>query len=78
MSNKKLRVGGMTVQANETYSGKVVLQLLETSFENGRRQGELRCCEEFARGYNAGVNEGKERASEQLKNLKEALRDILG
>ena len=75
--SKKLRVGGMTIDATQTYSGGIVLRLLETSFENGRRQGKADCDKEFYRGYEAGYTAGKEAVDRTLKKLQEALREVL-
>ena len=78
MTSKKLRVGGVTVQANETYSGAVVLRLLEVSFTNGKRQGEESSKEAFNRGYAEGFEAGSRNACETLQKLKEVLHEVLG
>lgn len=77
MSSKKLRVGGMTVQANETYSGAVVLRLLEVSFTNGKRQGEESSQEAFNKGYAKGFETGRRNACETLQKLREVLKEVL-
>ena len=74
---KKIRVGGITVEATQTYSGSVVLQLLKTSFENGCRHGSDDMGKEFRRGYDAGFVAGKEEAGRTLTKLREALREVL-
>ena len=75
---KKVRVGGITVEAAQTYSGAVVLQLLKTSFENGCRHGSADMDKEFHRGYDAGFVAGKEEAGRTLVKLREALQEVLG
>ena len=75
--NKKLRVDGMTVDATQTYSGKVVLRLLEVSFENGRRSVMDDCGKEFSRGYAVGYADGKEAGLGTAKKLRDALREVL-
>ena len=75
--SKKLRVGGMTIDSTKTYSGAVVLKLLETSFENGRRQGKADSNKEFLRGYEAGYANGKESTGKTLEKLREALYGVL-
>ena len=74
---KKIRVCGITVEATQTYSGAVVLQLLETSFKNGFIRGATDMNKEFHRGYDAGFVAGKEEASKTLEKLREALREVL-
>ena len=75
--SKKLRVGGMTVDATKTYSGDVVLELIEASFENGCRRGTVDSEKEFQRGYEIGYADGKEAVGRTLKKLREALNDVL-
>lgn len=74
---KKIRVGGITVEETQTYSGAVVLRLLKTSFENGRQHGLGDMDKEFHRGYDAGFVDGKEEAGRTLAKLREALREVL-
>ena len=74
---KKVRVGGIAVEATQTYSGAVVLQLIKTSFENGCRRGSVDMDKEFRRGYDAGFVAGKEEAGRTLAKLREALREVL-
>ena len=76
MKNKKMRIGGVTVESTKTYSGDLVLQLIEISFENGRRRGVNDSEKEFCRGYEAGLIAGEEESGETLKKLREALRDV--
>lgn len=71
---KKIRVGGITVEATQTYSGAEVLRLIKTSFENGCRHGST---DEYRRGYDAGFVDGKEEAGRTLTKLREALREVL-
>jgi hypothetical protein len=77
VSSKKLRIGGVTVQANETYSGATVLHLVEVSFTNGKRQGEGSSQEAFNRGYAKGFEAGSRNACETLQKLREVLHEVL-
>ena len=54
-----------------------MLKLLETSFENGRRQGKADSNKEFLRGYEAGYANGKESTGKTLEKLREALYGVL-
>ena len=74
---KKVRVGGITVEESQTYSGAVVLQLIKTSFENGCRHGSADMGKEFQRGYDAGFFSGKEEAVRTMVKLREALLEVL-
>lgn len=77
MASKKLRVDGMTIQVNETYSGATVIRLLEVSFENGKRQGTSGSREEYHNGFEAGFEAGKKHACETLQRLRDVLREVM-
>ena len=74
---KKVRVGGITVEATQTYSGAVVIQLLKTSFENGCGHASADMEKEFRRGYDAGFAAGKEETGRTLAKLREVLQEVL-
>lgn len=59
--SEKVRVGGITVDSNKSYSGRVVLKLLKQSFENGKLSAECKYVEEaYNRGYEDANQEHKE------------------
>lgn len=58
---EKLRVGGITISSDKSYSGKLVLKLLKQSFENGKLSAECKYVEEaYNRGYEDANQEHKE------------------
>ena len=75
--SEKLRIDGMTIDSTKTYPGNVVLRLIHTSFDNGRRHEIVTAGKDFQRGYKLGYSHGRESASKTLMKLQEALRDIL-
>ena len=77
MANRSLRVDGMTIRGDETYSGATVLRLLEVSFENGKRQGMNGSQENYRKGFEAGFEAGKKSACETLHRLRDTLREIM-
>ena len=58
---EKMRIGGITVSSDTSYSGKLVLHLLKQSFENGKLSAECKGVEEaYKRGYEDAKQEHKE------------------
>ena len=77
----KLRVGGETIEAGKTYSGRKVIELLNISHNNGYNKAraqivsdaQKKYTEGYDRGYSAGYNE----ASADLAELRALLSKIL-
>ena len=67
-----LRIDGRTIREDETYSGRIVLGLLKTSYDNGFRRGLL-----DATQYNVGYNDGLEVGMKELKEFKELMKRLL-
>lgn len=67
-----LRIDGRTIREDETYSGRIVLGLLKTSYDNGYRRGLLDTTQ-----YEAGYNDGIEVGLKELKEFKELMKRIL-
>lgn len=58
---EKMRVGGITISSDRSYSGKLVLNLLKQSFENGRLSAECKYVEEaYNREYEDANREHEE------------------
>lgn len=60
---EKLRVGGITISSDRSYSGKLVLNLLRQSFENGKLSAE---CKEIEEAYNRGYEDAKREYKELI------------
>lgn len=67
-----LRIDGRTIREDETYSGRIVLGLLKTSYDNGFRRGLL-----DATQYKVGYNDGLEEGMKELKEFKELMKRLL-
>lgn len=67
-----LRIDGRTIREDETYSGRIVLGLLKTSYDNGYRRGLLDTTQ-----YEDGYNDGIEVGLKELKEFKELMKRIL-
>lgn len=67
-----LRIDGRTIREDETYSGRIVLGLLKTSYDNGFRRGLLDSTQ-----YVAGYNDGLEEGMKELKEFKELMKRLL-
>lgn len=67
-----LRIDGRTIREDETYSGRIVLGLLKTSYDNGFRRGLLDSTQ-YVDGYNDGLEEGMK----ELKEFKELMKRLL-
>ena len=74
---EKIRVGGVTVSANELYSGKEVIRLIKISFENGKRNGLLEADKQYQRGFSDGCSKGYTEASSDITALRDILQKIL-
>lgn len=73
----KLRVDGMTVEPNRTYSGKQVIRLCNVSFENGMRRFKLTqtdIAQALQEAYARGYQEGKQARSDEITGVLEALK----
>ena len=69
-----LRIDGRTIREDETYSGRIVLGLLKTSYDNGYNRG-LR--DAGATQYEDGYNDGIEVGLKELKEFKELMKRLL-
>ena len=77
-----IRCDGETISKEKTYSGKRVLELLNASYQHGYRRGLKEAQEKsthaettaFCKGYKDGYDTG----IEEVKQLKNALSNILG
>lgn len=67
-----LRIDGRTIKEDETYSGRIVLGLLKTSYDNGYRRGLL-----DATQYENGYTDGLEDGMKKLKEFKELMKWLL-
>lgn len=72
----QLRVGGVTIDPNMSYSGKEVIRLCSVSFENGMRgfrwkDGNMEQALQAA--YDRGYHEGKQARSDEVTGVLEAL-----
>jgi hypothetical protein len=67
-----MRIDGRTIKEDETYSGRIVLDLLKTSYDNGYRRGLLDTTQ-YVVGYNDGLEEGMK----ELKEFKELMKRLL-
>ena len=74
---EKIRVGGVTVSADKSYSGKEVINLLKISFENGNRRGLLEADKQYQRGFSDGYSKGYTEASSDFSELRNILQKIL-
>lgn len=73
----KLRVGGVTVDANLSYNGKEVIRLCNVSFENGMRSFKMTEADieqAMQAAYDRGYQEGKQARSDELTGVLEALK----
>lgn len=67
-----LRIDGRTIKEDETYSGRIVIGLLKTSYDNGFRRGLL-----DATQYKVGYSDGLEEGMKELKEFKELMKRLL-
>lgn len=67
-----LRIDGRTIREDETYSGRIVLGLLNKAFDNGYSRG-LRDATQYENGYTAGLEDGMK----ELKEFKELMKRLL-
>ncbi len=67
-----LRIDGRTIKEDETYSGRIVLGLLKTSYDNGYRRGLLDSSQ-----YETGYSDGIEVGLKELKEFKELMKRLL-
>lgn len=82
---KKLWMAGETIDPEKQYPGGRVVRLIEESYENGRRRGDVelemaKCSirdSAYGEGYAEGYETGYKDASRQLVQLKDILREIL-
>lgn len=74
---EKIRVGGVTVSADKSYSGNEVINLLKISFENGNRHGLLEADKQYQRGFSDGYSKGYREASSDVSELRDNLRKFL-
>ena len=74
---EKIRVCGITVSADKSYSGKEVINLLKISFENGNRRGLLEADTQYQRGFSDGYSKGYSEASSDVSELRDNLRKFL-
>ena len=74
----KIRIDGVTVEPNETYSGKQLIHLCQVSFENGMRAGKQTQAADIQqavqRAHDRGYYEGKQARSDEVTGVLEALR----
>ena len=78
---RKLRIDGETIEPNMLYSGCRLIELVNISYENGRKKGcaeitnKLR--EKYREGFDSGYESGYRDASEDLVQLRKLLLKIL-
>ncbi len=78
---RKLRINGETIEPTKCYSGCHLIELVNISYENGRKKGcaettnKLR--EKYREGFDSGYEFGYRDASEDLVQLREVLLKIL-
>ena len=77
----RLRIGGETIEPKMMYSGRRLIELVNISYENGRKKVEAEIAnklqEKYMEGYESGYAFGYRDASEDLAQLRELLSKIL-
>lgn len=76
----RLRIDGETIEPKMMYSGRRLIELVNISYENGRKKAESEIAnklqEKYMEGYKSGYASGYREASEDLAQLRELLSKI--